>query len=118
MKIKRELLHSLLALMLLFSFTSTLTHTEHLLEEIKECHLCESQKHLRSETTKTTLPPLAPHQNTLQEFQIQINQMVAQPINLEEKIEAKKVDLGGLQRFAFIDLPFEIPQRAPPSPLL
>lgn len=112
------MLHGILALLLLFSFQSTLTHTEHLLKEVKECHLCQSEKHLSSEISKSPLSGMETAQTTLQEFVSEISQIVSEPVSLAAAIERKATDYHGLNEYPLPAPPLGFSSRAPPAILL
>lgn len=114
MKLKQSM-NLLLIALFLWAFQGTSTHfTDHAIDKVSECQVCEHTKNLDTQHHEA---PISNFYTSTRTFTIQLEKLlvVNTPVDLTQSVMSKDVDFRGLKHLNVKTLPLGFDTTAPPS---
>ncbi len=114
MKLKQSI-NLLLIALLVWTFQGTSTHfTDHTIDKVSECQVCEHTKNLDTQHHEA---PILNFYTVTRTFNLQLEQQTVTnaPVDLTQSVASKDVDFLGLKHLKVKTLPLGFDATAPPS---
>ena len=113
MKLK-QFIKLLLSLFFLLVSQSYAIHSgQHALEKVEECYTCQSAHHIDTKHHEVQLPSFFVSHNA-KSFEVEQQRIVNQPVDLEQHVVQKQVDLDGMKYLEVYAVPLGFDTTAPP----
>ena len=114
MKLKQSVKLLLSVLFLLVSQSYAIHSGQHALEKVEECHSCQSFKHIDTKHHEVHLPSFFVSYNA-ESFEVEQCRVVNQPIDLEQQVVQKRIDIIGMKSLEVRYVPLGFNSTAPPK---
>ena len=114
MKLKQSVKLLLSLLFLLVSQSYAVHSGQHALEKVEECHACQSFNHIDTKHHEIHLPSFFVSYNA-ESFEVVQCSIVNQPVDLEQHVVQKQIDLNGMKYLEVYSVPLGFDTTAPPK---